>query len=65
MELLLRWKRQSGNNATGVVLANALIDVGRRDVAETLASMIQVVSIIYITFSYQIRSHCPPMCTAS
>ena len=65
MELLLRWKRQSGNNATAVVLANALIDVGRRDVAETLASMIQVVSIICITFSYQIRSHYPLMCTAS
>ena len=45
IQLLLRWKRQSGNDATGEVLANALIAIGRRDVAETLASMCQVISI--------------------
>ena len=47
IQLLLRWKRQSGNDATGEVLANALIAIGRRDVAETLASMRQVISIIW------------------
>lgn len=46
IELLLKWKRQSGNDATGEALANALIAIGRRDVAETLASMPQVISII-------------------
>ena len=39
VQMLLRWKRQSGNDATQEILANALIAIGRRDVAETLASM--------------------------
>jgi hypothetical protein len=39
IQMMLRWKKRSGNNATGQVLANALVAIGRRDVAETLAGM--------------------------
>ena len=40
-EMMSRWKKQRGNNATGQALANALVAIGRRDVAETLAGLCQ------------------------
>ena len=43
---LLWWARQSENDAAVEVLVNAVRAIGRRDVAETLASMCQVISII-------------------
>lgn len=38
--MILRWKRQNGNDATGQALADALIAIGRRDVAEKLQSIV-------------------------
>ena len=35
-KMMSRWKKRSGNYATGQALANALVAIGRRDVAETL-----------------------------
>ena len=39
IHMMLRWKKRNGNDATGQALADALIKIGRKDVAETLASM--------------------------
>lgn len=41
IEMMLRWKKRNGNDATGQSLADALIKIGRKDVAETLASTCQ------------------------
>ena len=39
-QMMLRWKKRSGNNATGQALANALIARSRRDIAEKLAGTV-------------------------
>lgn len=41
-QVMLQWKRTNGMKATGQVLANALTLIGRKDVAELLASMFSV-----------------------
>ena len=40
-QMMSRWKKQRGNDATAQALANALVAIGRRDVAETLAGLCQ------------------------
>ncbi|XP_028393278.1 FAS-associated death domain protein-like [Dendronephthya gigantea] len=38
-QMMSKWKKHNGNKATGQILADALIAVSRKDVAETLAKI--------------------------